>query len=1135
MAQNLIDKYYQKLMPGISNLANTVSAPFRIGGEAVGFAALKMGQDIGNYVKGNVVQPIQSGIKQVQQPGALNKALGVAQIVSAPLQMTPGAAGFNAGYAGLVGTLSGIRNKNPYQGLTAAQTAFNQPTSLSQAGLGMKPGLLSTAIDLAVPLALGHVTGKVSTAMALDRGAVLENPIAKEVAQLANKFNREGNISVQETDKIIQLAKSNLKIPEKTLATMNTGDILRELQGTFTGNQKYMFQKLPGMGFAEQKPENPYLAKISNPLETSPTNQIPKTPQQLSPGTPPLPPTVRNPTESLAESIARPGMKERQFVTTVKESANTAPEVKQMVEGYYVPKSNDVLSRSARSQINTNIDAARQKALTGLDDESVAIANELINHYSSAKDYESAAYIANTAAENLTSHGRAVQAASLYDKLTPEGVQRFAASQLQKVKMQLKPEDAKRLFDKAKVIQEMPAGTPKAMAQQKLLEEVQNLIPSPLVNKLITIWKAGLLTGLKTTGRNVVSNAINEVSEITKDAPATVTDMIASLFTGKRTKTFTVSGTGEGFSEGVRKGFQYLKTGFDERRQVGKLDVHHISWGESALGQAARKYTDTVFRFLGAQDQPFYYSALKRSLYDQAGAEAINAGKGGNVDFIENLIKNPTDSMIKTSVLDAERAVYQQKTALGTAISNAKEATRKVSPEGGAILDFVAPFTGVPSAVASQAMSYGPLGIANTIISNIGKGKFDQRQFSEGIGRGLTGSLVIAMGYNLMKKGLMTLDSPKTEKERQRWDLEGKKPFSVLVNGEWRQIGSLGPEATAMSIGGYLQNGGTMAALVGGLKQQKEQTYLKGISSLSDAIDNPQGYAKGYFQSSVSGTVPTLVGDVAKAIDPSQRETNTIPESVKAKIPVVRQGLLPKRNALGDVMPNDQGVIGSMIDIFNSTPAKSAPVIDELRRLDTAGFSITPSKIDPVQTIGGGKVTFTPQVQNQLETKSGQVVKDAWTELLKSPQYQALDDEQKSKVMQSMLEDVRTVEKIRVAAQNGLAPEQVAMAITKLTKDQRAYLTTGKVQINIPKEQKQILLDQNTIQNINSALQTGASPLNFVPGTVGSIKKITAVKSGGARIKKIKMPKLPKPKKFKVRKIKTVKIKKVKTPKLTLR
>src|SRR3990167_10789326 len=123
-----------------------------------------------------------------------------------------------------------------------------------------------------------------------------------------------------------------------------------------------------------------------------------------------------------------------------------------------------------------------------------------------------------------------------------------------------------------KNISAMPDGTKKAIAFKKVADAVADIIPSSNFKKFISLWKAGLLTGLKTSGLNTLSNLFHGTSEIAKDIPAVAVDSVTSLFTGKRTIGLTVRGTGRGLSEGFSKGVRYLKTGYDDRNIGVKLD-----------------------------------------------------------------------------------------------------------------------------------------------------------------------------------------------------------------------------------------------------------------------------------------------------------------------------------------------------------------------------------------------------------------------------------------------------------------------------------------------------------------------------------------------------------------------------------
>ena len=126
-------------------------------------------------------------------------------------------------------------------------------------------------------------------------------------------------------------------------------------------------------------------------------------------------------------------------------------------------------------------------------------------------------------AKNLTEQGRAVQAASILGRLTPEGQIRFAARQIQKYNEEIEKsgkgiiglkkkipeltaEQEKTIVQEMKAIEAMPDGTEKAMKFQQLQNYISDLVPSSLYQKIVSVWKAGLLTGIKTSGLNIFSN-----------------------------------------------------------------------------------------------------------------------------------------------------------------------------------------------------------------------------------------------------------------------------------------------------------------------------------------------------------------------------------------------------------------------------------------------------------------------------------------------------------------------------------------------------------------------------------------------------------------------------------------------------
>lgn len=746
-----------------------------------------------------------------------------------------------------------------------------------------------------------------------------------------------------------------------------------------------------------------------------------------------VPPEVRAP-----KGTAPKGEPERRFITRTKEMA---PEMSDLLKGKYTPKSNKELVANAEKLIKEDYLTAENMARTGVDDQSVAIANKLIedelniarkatDEATKNKAYALAAEIANDAAKNLTEAGRAVQAASLLGKMTPEGMARYAARQIQKYNEQagartvknflggakkipeLTGDQLKEITDAMEAINKMEDGTDKARALQKLGEKIQSYIPSTLYQKVINVWKAGLLTGLKTTGVNIASNLSHSISEVAKDVPASAVDAIVSLFTGKRTLALTGKGAGKGAAEGVAKGWDYLKTGFDERNIADKLDYKKVNFGKGPVAKALKGYTDTVFGLLGAEDQPFYYAAKMRSLANQASAMAKNEGLKGKAarDFAQKLIENPTDDMMKYATLDAETAVFQQDSWLAKKAQNLQKG-----------LEIVLPFAKTPANVANAMINYSPVGIVKTIIENIGKGRFDQRLFSQGIGRGITGTAALAIGSALMGNKMMNLSWPTSEKEREQWELEGRLPNTIMIGGKWRNIGVLGPLGMVLIVGGHMKQGmeetgsfaGGLAQAAGGFGNAlTEQSFLSGVNRAIDALKDPKRSFNGFASSLAGSVVPTLIADIARGMDQYERRTDGMIERIQSRIPGARQGLEPKVDAFGKKVetPNLFEVLADPTRPGNPTAEANDPVLKELRRLMDADYPVTPTQLGPT----AGYESLAPELNTKLWQTSGMYVKKEIERVMNSRQYDRYDDEQKSQVLDRAIQDAKTEARARI-------------------------------------------------------------------------------------------------------------------------
>jgi hypothetical protein len=358
----------------------------------------------------------------------------------------------------------------------------------------------------------------------------------------------------------------------------------------------------------------------------------------------------------------------RGFTTSVQEAPKIIKGVKANVTGTYTPKTNQQLMGEAEALLQSGAQIDLSK-VQNADQKVAATIKQAISAQNT--NPELAANLFNNLSEQGTQLGRGVQAYSLLQKMTPEAISLSAAGKIKQYNAtairkipELSGDQVSIIGDKVSQIRALPDGREKNIAINELNNTINNFIPSSIADKAITVWKAGLLTSLRTHERNLLGNTIMGASEIAKDPIAAIADRTMSLGTGQRTMTATVQGMISGAKKGTQAAKDILVLGYDPQESISKFDVNKVIWGNNPVEQFLRRATDAVYRPLGAEDKIFWHSAYARSLYDQAGAAAINAGRQGDKAFIDNLVTHPTEDMGALALNDANYATFHDKSKL---------------------------------------------------------------------------------------------------------------------------------------------------------------------------------------------------------------------------------------------------------------------------------------------------------------------------------------------------------------------------------------------------------------------------------------------------------------------------------------
>lgn len=496
-----------------------------------------------------------------------------------------------------------------------------------------------------------------------------------------------------------------------------------------------------------------------------------------------------------------------------------------------------------------------------------------------------------------------------------------------------------------------------------LVTYVGRLRQSPVSEQLLTLWKAGLLTNPHTHVINVASNTAMAGLETAKDPVAAGFDWLMSLWTQQRTKggisrllaETSRHAVGRGFFEAgeVLKGRavgEDLERGLIPRETV--IDLPGLSPGANALLDGYQKY---IYRALGASDRVYYHMAVTRSLTEQAVLAGRKMGMRGVVlrDYVHGILRGQgslADEMTATALKDAAVATFRDQTRLGKAAT----AFARDVPGG----QFIVPFQRTPGAVATRIIEYSPLGLGKGVVDGIRvalkRGDAPvalQRMAAEELGRGTTGSGLIALGYWLGGKGLMTGALPLAAQDRQRWAQEGRRPNALLVDKQWLDIGRLSPVGNLLALGANLRAAlgsgggyslatpeGAAALLFSGLRTVADQPFVSGVSAFTDALQNPERDFTKFAQGLEGSVVPAGIAAVARATD-----VRRVPEleaagplgsaagAVAERIPGLRRLLPARRDTFGRTQTNP-GVINAIFSPATANPDLRArdPVIREL-------------------------------------------------------------------------------------------------------------------------------------------------------------------------------------------------------------
>ncbi len=395
----------------------------------------------------------------------------------------------------------------------------------------------------------------------------------------------------------------------------------------------------------------------------------------------------------------------------------------------------------------------------------------------------------------------------------------------------------------------------------------------------------------------------------------------------------------------------------------------------------------TFFNFMG------YRAGIEKRAYSAAAKEGLNPTDDTFWQRRSDFAANPTKEMMDGAIEDGYRLTY---------ISELGEKGKALSAFVHKIpgLRMIMPFTHIPANILKRGIEGTPIAFIDGETRTALAGKAGAVKQDMAIARIVAGTGIGIWAVNLVANDRMTGYGPTDPKERAQWLATGHQPYSIRIGDYWYSFNRFG------SIGTMLGLHANLAEAIPHMKADSEELTkavamtvkatgrliedevgMQGLAGLIEAINEPERKGVRVISSFAGSMLPfsSALRQTASAMDPSMREAKTVVDGLRYYIPVVRQGLLPKRDWTGSPIAN-AGYGGDL-------PVPGASAIIQHRAVGTDPISLEMKTLDlhpapPQDRIGGVKLP--PKLYDEYQTVAGSFTRTTLESMVRQPGWYSL-------------------------------------------------------------------------------------------------------------------------------------------------
>jgi hypothetical protein len=549
---------------------------------------------------------------------------------------------------------------------------------------------------------------------------------------------------------------------------------------------------------------------------------------------------------------------------------------------------------------------------------------------------------------NSTTAAQAMQAQSMFRKLSPEGqlmsVQKAISDLNEKYGTAVE-------LDEADVKDFLDAETPeeRQKATEKIVEKAAQSVPGTFRAKYDTLRYLAMLGNPRTHIRNILGNTLFQIPVTVKNRVGAIVEGVASAATGgktERSKSLLGANPFGKLAAECRADFSNAKDFLEQSSKYneGQTSLSEIEKKAKAfsddnlIGKAVNKASDFNSRALEAED-----TAAKKWIYTQSMAGFLKAnGYKSMSDAPQSVLNRARDYAAQ----EALRNTFNDKNVVSDAVSDLGKLSKSDNPAkkfAGYIAEGMVPFKRTPANIAVRAAEYSPVGAVLGAVDTVRGAKAkDMVQVSKGLDRvatGLSGTALMLAGFLAAGAGYVTGGDDDDDRQQAFNDLTGHQNYALeLKNGTSITLDWLAPEAIPFFVGANLYNQGldqglqfkdVLSAVKNASAPMLEMSMLQGLNDTFESA----AYAKNRGDSVLGSVVMSaLTNYVTQAFPTFGGQIERTGENLRMTTYVDKNKELPT---------DLQYTIGKISQKIPGLDYQQIPYIDAWGRTEATGDALT--------------------------------------------------------------------------------------------------------------------------------------------------------------------------------------------------